>query len=692
MIDFIAARSSSDGFMPHGHCYLWQPGVLWLHLISDTLIALAYFSIPITLVYFVRKRKDLEFHWMFVCFAVFILACGTTHLLEIWNIWHADYWLSGGIKALTAMASIPTAILLVKLVPAALALPSPSVLATVNVQMQREIAERKRTEQLLFQKNIDLENATLAKSRFLATMSHELRTPLNAIIGFSEVLKDGLFGALSQKQNNYISQIFNSGQHLLALINDVLDLSKIEAGKMTLDLEEVALNKLLQACLDDFADRAAKRGLTLRFDASEGNDHVIADERKLRQIVYNLLSNAVKFTSDGGAVRLSWRSVKRNDMRVMAVDGMATRLLPLPLSEFEEFIEILVSDTGIGMRGEDLPNLFKTFMQLDSSLTRQHEGTGLGLNLVSCLAELHGGTVGVASALGQGTSFFVWLPWRKAQANDDAVDPDQMSPTSAPSMQNKLAPQVLVIENDQSAAELLRIHLESAGFQVWWAPDAITAINLAKQQPPNLITLDLLLPDASGWAVLDRIKATPPLDTVPVVIVSIVADEVAETQKGFALGVAKMLQKPVVRKTLLDAIDALGLGNGARESIVLVIDDDPQAIELVSAHLQDQNCRVLSAYDGHTALDIASQTSPDLIILDLMLPDISGFDVADILKRQLDTASVPILVLTAKTITQQDRERLSGYVWKIMEKGSFNRQQFLAEVHRALFKDDGRLG
>lgn len=687
MIDFIATSSSSDGFMPHGHCYLWQPDVLWLNLISDTLITLAYFSIPITLVYFVRKRKDLEFNWMFVCFAVFILACGTTHLMEIWNIWHADYWLAGSIKALTAMASIPTAILLVRLVPTALALPSPSALSAVNKQMQHEITERKRTEQTLYQKNIELENATLAKSRFLATMSHELRTPMNAIIGFSEVLKDGLFGALSQKQNNYITQIFNSGQHLLALINDILDLSKIEAGKMTLDLEEVVLNQLLQGCLDDFMDRAAKRGITLRFDAYDGNDRGVADERKLRQIVYNLLSNAVKFTPDGGRVRLSWRAVKRSEVQITDAEDMATRLLPLPPSAFDEFIEIRVSDTGIGMSSEDLPNLFQTFMQLDSSLTRQHEGTGLGLNLVNRLAELHGGTVGVASAPGRGTQFVVWLPWRKTKAPDRIVSPDLAVSTSAPSTQSRPALQALVIENDQSAAELLRIHLESASFQVQWAPDAATALGLARQQPPDLITLDLLLPDASGWEVLDQIKATPPLDAVPVVIVSIIADEMMETQKGFALGVAKMLQKPVARETLLDAISALGLGDGAaRESTVLVIDDDPQAIELVSAHLQDQNCKVLHAYNGYTALDIARQTSPDLIILDLMLPDISGFDVADTLKRQLDTASVPILVLTAKTITKQDRERLSGYVLQIMEKGSFNRQQFLAEVHRALFQ------
>jgi signal transduction histidine kinase len=412
MLDFITTLVSSDGFIPHGHCYLWQPGVLWLHVISDSLIVLAYYSIPITLVYFVRKRKDLEFHWMFICFAVFILACGTTHLMEIWNVWHPTYWLSGSIKALTALASIPTAILLVKLVPTALALPSPSTLKAVNEQMEGEIVERKRIEQNLYEKNIELENANLAKDRFLANMSHELRTPLNAIIGFSELMKDGMAGELIKKQHDFITEIFNSGEHLLSLINDILDLSKVETGKMTLDLEAVEVAGLLQSSLNVIRGNAYKHNIKLKLDLPDDAGRLMMDARKVKQIVYNLLSNAVKFTQDGGEVRISTCAVPREDLRLPVPKGGAVRQLPLPNSEFEKFLEIKVCDSGIGIADADLPRLFQAFLQLDSSLARTSPGSGLGLALVSRLVDLHGGTVAVASAPGHGSCFTVWLPWR----------------------------------------------------------------------------------------------------------------------------------------------------------------------------------------------------------------------------------------------------------------------------------------
>lgn len=284
----------------------------------------------------------------------------------------------------------------------------------LNSIARLQAEELLRHSEEISRKNLQLEEASKLKSSFFANMSHELRTPLNAIIGFSELLKDGLAGELSQKQNDYIAQIFNSGRHLLALINDILDLSKIEAGRMTLDLEEIGLNELLQACLAIVMDKAIKRNIALKFDACTGNDRIVADPRKLRQIVYNLLSNAVKFTPDCGEILLSAHLAKGKVLSLAAPQGMATRLLPLSASEFEDFLEIRVSDNGIGMRSDDLPHLFQTFRQIDSSLTRQHEGTGLGLALVSRLADLHAGTVGVASAPQRGTHFVVWLPWRKS--------------------------------------------------------------------------------------------------------------------------------------------------------------------------------------------------------------------------------------------------------------------------------------
>ena len=361
------------------------------------------------------------------------------------------------------------------------------------------------------------------------------------------------------------------------------------------------------------------------------------------------------------------------------------RILPLAPSRFDDFLEIRVSDNGIGISEQDLPNLFQSFRQLGSSLKRQYEGTGLGLSLVSRLAELHGGTVGVASALQQGAIFTVWLPWRIA---DTEAEADAQLMLGAPVVvgnpvpaQGKPNRRALVIDDDQHAALLLRIHLESAGFQVQCAFDSATALELAGRKIPDLITLDLLMPGASGWETLDMIKAHPALDAVPVVIVSVLADE----QQGFALGATKLLQKPVVRKTLLEAISAVGLDDQTfLTSTVLVVDEDPQACAMVAAHLDRPSCKVLHAYDGRSAIETARQFRPDLMILDLMLPDISGFEVVDTLKAALDVTDMPILVLTAETVSKQDRERLNGRVSHIMEKGSFSRQDFLAEVRRAL--------
>ncbi len=291
-----------------------------------------------------------------------------------------------------------------------------AILEQKNVDLETANAALHDRQREIAEKNEQLEQVNRLKSEFLSNMSHELRTPLNAIIGFSEILKDGVAGALSERQKEFITQVFSSGHHLLALINDILDLSKVEAGKMALELEPIALNELLKACLDIVKEHALKRGIALSFDACPGNDCIAADRRKLKQIVYNLLSNAVKYTPDGGAVSLSAHAKKRGELWPPPPQGMATRLLPLPPGEFEDFLEIRVHDTGIGISSEDLPQLFQSFLQLNSSMSRQHQGTGLGLALVSRMAELHGGAVGVSSAPGKGSHFSVCLPWRKADS------------------------------------------------------------------------------------------------------------------------------------------------------------------------------------------------------------------------------------------------------------------------------------
>ena len=281
----------------------------------------------------------------------------------------------------------------------------------------RDMTELKRFEQTLQQKNVELENASRMKSEFLANMSHELRTPLNAIIGFSEVLKDGLIGEMSEQQRGFIGDIYGSGKHLLSLINDILDLSKVEAGKMTLDLEPVQVSSLFANSLSIIREKAATRHIRLSMDASEELGSIQVDARKVKQIVYNLLSNAVKFTGSGGEVNLQATRVARAEVGRMA--GRWTgRNFPFAESEFAEFLKISVTDNGIGISPEGLEQLFKPFSQIDSGLARKFEGTGLGLAMVKLLAELHGGAVAVESAVGEGSCFTVWLPVRAAEERE----------------------------------------------------------------------------------------------------------------------------------------------------------------------------------------------------------------------------------------------------------------------------------
>jgi PAS domain S-box-containing protein len=542
----------------------------------------------------------------------------------------------------------------------------------------RDMTELKQYERTLQQKNVELEDASRMKSEFLANMSHELRTPLNAIIGFSEILKDGLIGEMSDQQRGFIGDIFGSGKHLLSLINDILDLSKVEAGKMTLDLETVQASSTFANSLTIIREKAASRNIHLVMDDAEDLGAIQADPRKIKQILYNLLSNAVKFSSEGGQVTL--RAVRVPRTEVGQLSGTWTgRSLPLSKSEFGEFLKISVTDNGIGISLQGLERLFKPFSQIDSGLARKFEGTGLGLAMVKLLAELHGGTVAVESAVGEGSCFTVWLPLRRTGAS--AHTPERGTPllrTDA-SIGVRTA---LVVEDDFKAADLIRLQLEAEGFTVLHAASAEAALALAVQQPLSLITLDIMLPNMDGWEFLSRIKQVPELRRIPVVIISIVADP----KKGFSLGAAAVMQKPISRQELYESLVDLGLFPLAlgHTSKVLVVDDDPKAVELIAVRILGLASTVLRAYGGREAIDTARRDRPDLIVLDLTMPDVSGFDVVEALRQEPDTANIPILVVTAKRITATDRAKLRGSVMTIMEKTGFDPDRFTLEVRRAM--------
>jgi PAS domain S-box-containing protein len=414
----------------------------------------------------------------------------------------------------------------------------------------RDMTELKRFEQKLQQKNVELEDASQMKSEFLANMSHELRTPLNAIIGFSEVLRDGLLGEMAEQQRKFIGDIFSSGQHLLSLINDILDLSKVEAGKMTLDLEAVQVRALLVNSLSIIREKAATRHIQLDMDALEELGCIQADVRKLKQVVYNLLSNAVKFTPDGGQVTLRAAHVSREEVAQRSGSDIG---LSLSLADpgCSEFLEISVTDNGIGISPEGLERLFKPFSQIDGGLARKFEGTGLGLAMVKQLAELHGGAVAAESIVGEGSCFSVWLPLRAAKATA-AISVRTAVPRSERLADGRTA---LVVEDDLKSADLIRLYLEAKGFSVLHADSAEMALSFAVRQPLALITLDIMLPNMDGWACLSQFKQLPALLAVPVVVISIGADR----EKGLAHGAAAIIQKPISRRALYDALIEVGV-------------------------------------------------------------------------------------------------------------------------------------
>ncbi len=536
----------------------------------------------------------------------------------------------------------------------------------------RDVTDRRHIEHTLLEKNVELEHASRMKSEFLATMSHELRTPLNSVIGFSEALKDGLLGELTESQQEYIGDIFTSGQHLLSLINDILDLSKVEAGMMDLELELVDVSLLLSSALSVVREKAAERSIGLGLELDEQLGITELDVRKTRQIVYNLLSNAVKFSSQGGQVSLRARPVPRSC--VGRLEGTwPVRSFELADSEFAEFLEISVTDGGDGISEHNMGKLFQAFTQIDSSLGRKFEGTGLGLAMVKQMTELHGGSVAVASQEGQGACFGAWIPFRETQTHPTVTEPEGHERVA------------LVVEDDDRAADLLRILLDAEGFTVLRACSAQEARATAPRQSLDLITVDIRPPGADGWQFLTDIREDAHLGTVPVVAISGMPDGPSVALAGGAITV---MQKPISRSAVNKTLTDTGFHEMPdRTHTVLVVDDDAKAVELIAGYLPTSAYATVRAYGGQEAIGLARRLLPDLILLDLLMPDVSGFDVVRALSSDPTTSGIPIVVVTDTQVTATDLETLNpnpGNDIHIIEKGEFNRADFLSEVRRAL--------
>jgi PAS domain S-box-containing protein len=486
------------------------------------------------------------------------------------------------------------------------------------------------------------EAANYAKSNFLANMSHELRTPLNAIIGFSELLEDQTFGPLNEKQQRYVTNVRTSGRHLLQLVNDILDLAKVEAGRLVLDPESINVNALLQDMQRGLEPLAVAKRQTFTLEIPEELPALIADRGKVKQILYNLLSNAIKFTKEGGRLGLRASSVPGDD-------------------QGQPQIQIAVWDSGIGIAPEDVSRIFLEFEQLDSSYVRQQEGTGLGLALTQRLVEAHGGRIWVESTLGGGSTFTLLLPAsrRGSDVGSPVVTPERIL------RQDRQRPLVLVVEDDTTGRELLSHYLVENGYAVAYAGTGAEAFEIARRLRPAAISLDILLPDVHGLDLLRRLRADPETKDIPLIVVSITDDR----DLGLSAGAAAWLVKPVDRRQFIEALSrVMPNGNGAGNKLALVVDDDADAVELATDVLRQRGFEVLQAFGGSEGLTLALARLPGLIVLDLSMPGMSGFTVAQQLRADPRTRHTPILVSTALDLSSAEREALLRHVQTIVPK------------------------
>jgi PAS domain S-box-containing protein len=521
----------------------------------------------------------------------------------------------------------------------------------VGTQLGR-VMERGRSQEQLRKAKEDAEAATSAKSQFLANMSHELRTPLNAVIGVSEMLHEDAEASGETDIIDPLQRIVRAGRELLYLINDILDLSKIEAGKLDLFLEPFEIAAIIEESVATSRPVAEKNGNRLRVEYSKDIGTMVADQTRVRQVILNLLSNACKFTENG---EITIDAHREN------VGG-------------QDWLRLSVSDTGIGMTGRQLARLFQEFTQADPSTTRRYGGTGLGLAISRRLCNHMGGDISVESTHGEGSTFTVRLPVNSSSSGNGTTMRVQPDDSGAAEARNNT---VLVVDDDPTVRDMMRRHLAREGLHVVTAADGDEGLRIARRIKPSVITLDVVMPNTDGWDVLKTLKSEPTLSDIPVVMLTVID----EKNKGYTLGASDYIIKPVNREQLLSVLNKYR--SAEFTSRVLIVEDDPDMRQRLRDTLSEAGWEVDEAGNGRIALNRLRNVEPNLILLDLMMPEMDGFEFLAEFRKNREHQAIPVVVVTGADLTEEDHLNLNGGVEKILNKSAYSRDELFEEV-RAL--------
>ena len=679
---------------PHGHCYLWNDDLVFLHVASDAVISLSYLSIPIALIYLTYKRKDLAFSQVVLLFGVFILACSATHAMSIYNVWNGAYWLSGAIKAITALASLATAIIVWPLIPKALAIPSTEELITLNDNLAVEITEKEQAmvtaeeSQLIAEKSQELaaksekesNAANQAKSTFLANMSHEIRTPMNAVIGMTHLMQQS---ELTSKQQNYLEKIDRSAKSLLNIIDDILDFSKVEAGELEMENIPFQLEDVLANVANIIGVKAQQKGLEflLRF-APQTPTLLIGDPSRLSQILINLAGNATKFTEQG-EIEISVKALPDKKPQTDNVESTLNKKVSRDLVK----IEFELRDTGIGMSQSQQEDLFKPFIQADSSTTREYGGTGLGLAICKQLVQLMGGEITFRSQANEG-SIFVFSAWFE-------LDP---SITTSPGISGRKKSEnlkidtiehlkdlpVLVVDDNEAARQILSEILASFGCKVMTANSGEQALGIVESASKNgnpfkLLILDYKMPGMNGLQVAKQIRADKGIPkSTNIVMISALQQSEIFGDDGKAV-VDGFICKPATPSTLHDTIMA-GMGYVTHEYVdsalkqlsrseavaklygarILLVEDNEFNQEVAQDLLENAHMLVDIAVNGKEALKMLDKTAYDGVLMDIQMPIMDGYEATGALRQDNRFQNLPVIAMTANAMLGDQEKCLAA--------------------------------